>query len=135
MIRIPLTKEDHVWADLKAKEDIDNAARKGMISRFNTNEEFNKYIGNLGEIAFKHYLNKNNIDHDWQNVTGQADDYDFKINNKLWDVKTIQRNRHFRISWWINSGSNDLLTSSIIFFEELIKRLIIRFVGKIAFIS
>lgn len=45
-------------------------------------------IGTIGQLVFKNYLELNNISFDFQLQYGKYDDYDFKIKNKIVEVKS-----------------------------------------------
>ena len=45
-------------------------------------------IGTIGQLVFKNYLEKNEIQFDFQLQYGKYDDYDFTINKKIVEVKT-----------------------------------------------
>ena len=44
-------------------------------------------IGTLGQLAFKAFLDKNDIKYDYQLQAGNYDDFDFKINNEIYEIK------------------------------------------------
>jgi hypothetical protein len=45
-------------------------------------------VGTVGQLVFKKYLEANNIEFDFQLQYGKYDDYDFKINNRIVEVKS-----------------------------------------------
>jgi len=91
-IKMELTAEDKNWAVKKANADLKALEGTNYKSRFNTNKKENEITGNIGEAVFHRWLKINGVEHDWQNnKIGEADDYDFLIDGKKWDVKTIMR--------------------------------------------
>ena len=91
-VKLPISQEIRKIATQKAKEDIRNANVSGLVSRFQTDELYNKITGNIGELVFENWLQENGINYRMDNCTGRADKFDFKINDKTWDIKTANRN-------------------------------------------
>jgi len=58
---------------------------------FKTEDNFeNKRIGFIGEIAFAKYLDEMQIEYETDDVLFRKDNFDFKIQNKTFDVKTTK---------------------------------------------
>jgi len=69
-----------------------NASKNGT-PKFQTNEIQNKYIGQIGQLIFKQWLEDNQIyNHNYHsyNEDGSSDNGDFKIDGKIVEVKTGQ---------------------------------------------
>lgn len=45
-------------------------------------------LGTIGQIAFKSFLEQMNVPHEFQMQAGKYDDYDFRIANRIIEVKT-----------------------------------------------
>jgi hypothetical protein len=67
-----------------------------FYNRFKERDEIRKqrmFIGYIGAIKFNQFLNLKNIRHDvhWFNEDGSPDTFDFRINDKTIDIKTLKR--------------------------------------------
>ena len=96
-------------SDKKAKEDMERARLNGLTPHFQTNELENKTIGNIGEFVMAKWLDKHKIHYRMNIVSGKADDYDFKIKAKKWDIKTAKLKYKFSE---INPGFHFLINEN-----------------------
>jgi len=64
-----------------------------LKSYFNTEPLINRTIGQIGQLAFKKYLQQQQIPFEEDQAIGRSDQYDFKINDKLFDIKTNVRKK------------------------------------------
>ena len=53
-------------------------------------------IGTIGQLIFKKFLDKENIDHKFEYQAGQYDNFDFTINNKIFEIKTSGYNVNYK---------------------------------------
>jgi hypothetical protein len=85
---VNLTDEDIQMAQEYEKKISELALmKKANYTSLSTTKRY--FIGYLGELAFHKYLEKYNIDHEWnQNTSGKSDNGDFIIKNLTFDVKT-----------------------------------------------
>lgn len=75
----------------KRMEAIDRAV--GLkFQHFNT---ANRFIGYIGEIIFERYLRENSMPFEFDKPVGHKDLHDFKINNRVIDVKAGQLQQPF----------------------------------------
>lgn len=84
--------------ELKISEDIILEAKKHSeermeyeFNRFRLTPEQRKsmvFIGTIGQLVLKKYLEDNNVEFEYQYQAGQYDDMDFSINNEIVEVKT-----------------------------------------------
>lgn len=94
-------KENYRIASIRAKQMIEN----GLYSRFNENTKQrikNATIGCLGEIMFEQFLKNNDIPYELDQTdftVSSTDEFDFKINDKIIDVKVAKTNKVPQHSW------------------------------------
>ena len=89
IVELNITDEDHNWTETETNKTEAALKETELISRFNTDPWLNRYTGYLGEKLFSKWLDSIKIKHEWQTEKyGESDDYDFKINEKLIDIKT-----------------------------------------------
>lgn len=77
-----LTKEaySHAKSRLKFEYDRFNLRTEQRISMIT--------IGTVGQLVFKEFLEKMSVPHEFQLQFGNYDDYDFKIKNRIVEVKS-----------------------------------------------
>ena len=83
-----LTKQaySHAKSRLKFEYDRFNLKTEQRISMIT--------IGTVGQLIFKQYLEKLNVPHEFQLQFGNYDDYDFKIKNRIVEVKSSGFRNH-----------------------------------------
>ena len=52
-------------------------------------------IGTIGQLIFKKFLIQNKIKHEFEYQAGKFDSFDFKINDKIFEIKTSGYNNEF----------------------------------------
>jgi len=93
MIEIKVTDKIRQLANNHTKERI-----KYEYDRFKLSLDKRKsmiLIGSLGQIMFKHILDNQKINYEFQFQAGNYDLYDFKINNDIIEIKTSGYNNYF----------------------------------------
>jgi hypothetical protein len=93
MQEIKLTEQEIIECKeeaIRINQAIENTTLK---SYFNTEPLKNRWIGQIGQLTFKKYLQQQNISFEEDHAQGQSDKYDFKINNTLIDIKTNIRKK------------------------------------------
>lgn len=75
------------------KNKADNHSKRRMCfeyNRFKLSDDRRRsmiLIGTIGQLAFKEFLDKNAIKYDYQLQAGNYDDFDFKINDEIYEIK------------------------------------------------
>lgn len=75
------------------KKSADNHSKRRMCfeyDRFHLSNDKRRsmiLIGTIGQLAFKEFLDKNTIKYEYQLQAGNYDDFDFKINEEIYEIK------------------------------------------------
>jgi hypothetical protein len=88
-MKIQLTEEQKTRAREQAEKffELNVEGKENHIFKTDDNLE-KKRLGYLGEIGFAEYLSKKEIKFKTDDCLYRSDEYDFNINNKIFDVKT-----------------------------------------------
>tara|TARA_R110000868_G_scaffold88317_1_gene246169 strand:+ start:1297 stop:1842 length:546 start_codon:yes stop_codon:yes gene_type:complete len=82
---------------MKAKNQAELMVKNGLYSRFKLSRAARiekAYLGCIGELAFEHYLQKENIKYSKDTTDfsiKNSDDFDFLINSKKIDIKVAKK--------------------------------------------
>ena len=102
---ILITEEVKLEAEKLGREQRDASLSVGGTSIFQTEVQSNHFIGQLGQLAVKKWLENNGItEHNYHsyNKDGSSDKGDFNINKKKIDVKTQLRNVEPKMDYKVN---------------------------------
>jgi len=88
------------WTVRFTEQDVEEAKERRKLKdtfvRGNRFDSDNRWIGYLGEVAFKGWLDKMTVDYTWWNKERAADIQDFSVTGGLEiDVKTLSSTKYF----------------------------------------
>ncbi len=94
-IEFDITKADVKRAEELAKETREKARELGLKNVFRTRNELeNEIIGLIGEDKFEYHLKELEINYEKDRPIGRSDKFDFKIMDKVLNVKTNLNDWH-----------------------------------------
>lgn len=106
-VHIPITPEIYDRANKMERAFFDKKGKLMGISE--SNHDY--FIGLLGELALREYLRFNRVHHEIDDVLKSdfGDDFDVKINDSTFDVKTQKFNKHVFVTKHMWNNMNFML--------------------------